>query len=59
MAQAGNRILLLDADFRKPMQHRIFEIDAKVEAGTPENVVRIVPENSRTLKFTSHGFEEE
>ncbi len=26
MAQAGNRILLLDADFRKPMQHKIFEL---------------------------------
>lgn len=27
MAQAGQRTLLLDADFRKPMQHNIFEID--------------------------------
>src|SRR5205807_7763887 len=26
MAQAGNRILLLDADFRKPTQHKIFDI---------------------------------
>jgi polysaccharide biosynthesis transport protein len=26
MAQAGNRILLLDADFRKPTQHKIFEL---------------------------------
>jgi polysaccharide biosynthesis transport protein len=26
MAQAGNRILLLDADFRKPMQHKIFNL---------------------------------
>lgn len=24
MAQAGNRVLLIDADFRKPMQHKIF-----------------------------------
>lgn len=30
MAQAGNRILLLDADFRKPTQHKIFEIDKKI-----------------------------
>jgi capsular exopolysaccharide synthesis family protein len=30
MAQAGNRILLLDADFRKPMQHKIFEIESKL-----------------------------
>jgi hypothetical protein len=35
------------------------EIEAMVEAGTPENVVRTVTENSRTLKFTTHGFEEE
>lgn len=27
MAQAGNRILLIDADLRKPMQHNIFEVD--------------------------------
>jgi hypothetical protein len=35
------------------------EIEAQVEAGTPENVVRTVTENSRTLKFATHGFEEE
>jgi hypothetical protein len=35
------------------------EIEAEVQAGTPENVVRTVMENSRTLKFTTHGFEEE
>ena len=27
MAQAGNRVLLLDADFRKPAQHKIFELE--------------------------------
>jgi len=27
MAQAGQRTLVLDADFRKPMQHRVFEIE--------------------------------
>jgi hypothetical protein len=32
------------------------EIEATVEAGAPENVVRTVTENSRTLKFTTHGF---
>jgi len=27
MAQAGQRTLILDADFRKPMQHNVFEIN--------------------------------
>ena len=35
------------------------EIEATVPSGTPENVVRIVTENSRTLKFDSHGFEQD
>jgi capsular exopolysaccharide synthesis family protein len=30
MAQAGHRILLLDADFRKPTQHKIFQIDKRL-----------------------------
>jgi capsular exopolysaccharide synthesis family protein len=29
MAQAGNRILLLDADFRKPTQHKIFDLNKR------------------------------
>jgi predicted AAA+ superfamily ATPase len=33
------------------------EIEATVPDGVPENVVRTVTENSRTLKFSSHGFE--
>jgi predicted AAA+ superfamily ATPase len=35
------------------------EIEATVPDGAPEHVVRIVTENSRTLRFTSHGFEAE
>ena len=35
------------------------EIEADVPAGTPDNVVRTVTENSRTLKFTSHGFKQD
>ncbi|HEC02582.1 MAG TPA: polysaccharide biosynthesis tyrosine autokinase [Phycisphaerales bacterium] len=27
MAQAGQKTLLIDADFRKPVQHKIFEVD--------------------------------
>jgi hypothetical protein len=35
------------------------EVEADVPGGTPDNVVRTVTENSRTLKFTSQGFEAE
>jgi len=35
------------------------EIEADVPNGTPDNIVRIVTENSRVLKFTQAGFEEE
>ena len=34
------------------------EIEAEVPGGTPDNVVRTVTENCRTLKFKTHGFEE-
>ena len=35
------------------------EVEAEIPDGAPENVVRTVTENSRTLKFTTHGFENE
>lgn len=35
------------------------EIEAKTPEGFPDNVVRIITENARTLKFKSFGFEEE
>ena len=35
------------------------EVDAMIPDGAPDHVVRTVTENSRTLKFTSQGFEEE
>jgi predicted AAA+ superfamily ATPase len=35
------------------------EIDVEVSGGVPENVVRTVTENSRTLRFTDQGFEKE
>jgi hypothetical protein len=37
----------------------ILEIEAEVLSGVPDNVVRIVTENCRTLKFVNHGFESE
>jgi len=35
------------------------EVEAVIPDGAPDNVVRTVTENSRTLKFTSQGFEKE
>ena len=35
------------------------EIQARVPGGVPDNVVRTVPENCRTLKFGSQHFEKE
>lgn len=35
------------------------EISARIPEGAPDQVVRIVTENASTLKFESHGFEEE
>ena len=35
------------------------EIEAEVPNGIPDTVVRIVTENSRTLKFINQGFEKE
>ena len=37
----------------------VLEIEAVIPDGTPDNVVRTVTENARTLKFEDHGFEEE
>jgi hypothetical protein len=34
------------------------EIEADIPSGAPDNVVRTVTENCRTLKFESSGFEE-
>jgi predicted AAA+ superfamily ATPase len=35
------------------------DIEARLPNGASDNLVRTVTENSRTLKFTSHGFEKE
>jgi len=35
------------------------EVEAEMPSGAPDHVVRTVTENSRTLKFTSQGFEKE
>jgi hypothetical protein len=33
------------------------EIEAEIPSGAPDNVVRTVTENCRTLKFENSGFE--
>jgi len=35
------------------------EVEAETPSGVPDNVVRTVTENCRTLKFMSQGFEKE
>ena len=35
------------------------EVEAEIPSGAPDHVVHTVTENSRTLKFTSQGFEKE
>ena len=45
---------LLGADVKLTL-----EIEASIPDGTPEHVIRIVTENSRTLKFDDSGFENE
>lgn len=45
---------LVDADVEVTL-----EIQATFPDGVPEGVLRVVTENSRTLKFTTSGFEEE
>ncbi len=35
------------------------EVEAEIPDGAPDHVVRTVTENSRTLRFTNLGFEEE
>jgi hypothetical protein len=35
------------------------EIEAHLPNGVPDHIIRTVTENSQTLKFSSHGFEDE
>jgi predicted AAA+ superfamily ATPase len=44
---------------RSARVHLTLEIEADLPEGAPDNIVRIVTENARTLKFRSQGFEEE
>jgi hypothetical protein len=35
------------------------EVEVEIPSGDPDEVVRVVSEKSRTLNFTSQGFEKE
>jgi hypothetical protein len=50
----GHLVALVGADVTVTL-----EIQARIPNGAPAKVVRTVTGNSRTLKFTSQGFEEE
>jgi hypothetical protein len=47
-------VALVDADVEIKI-----EISAEVVSGVPDDVVRTVTENAKTLKFEQHGFEED
>ena len=60
MAGAGKTTLALHLAGLMGSTVRVtLEIEAEIPSGAPDNVVRTVTENSRTLKFTSQGFEKE
>lgn len=46
IAQAGQRTLVLDADFRRPMQHRIFGIDRKAKGLSLVLAGKMAPEEA-------------
>lgn len=60
MAQAGQRVLLMDCDFRKPMQHRIFGIEdgigmTNVVAGQTSLGKAIKPTSTKGLYILPSG----
>ena len=56
-SQIADEVVAHLASLPRAMVTVTLEIDAEIPEGAPENVVRTVTENSRTLKFASHGFE--
>jgi len=61
LAQAGQKTLILDADFRKPMQHKIFEVNheeiglSSVLAGTTTLEEAIQPTKIQGLQLLTCG----
>ena len=58
-AQIAEEVLAHLAALVGARLHISLEIDAEVPKGIPENVIRTVGENARTLKFKTQDFEEE
>ena len=58
LGDAGKLAMALPAS-AKAGDKVTLEIEAEIPSGAPAQVVRTVTENSRTLKFTSQGFEVE
>ncbi|HWQ75598.1 MAG TPA: CpsD/CapB family tyrosine-protein kinase [Syntrophomonas sp.] len=52
MAQAGNRVALVDADLRKPMQHTIFEVDNR------QGLTSVLLRETETKKVMHNGLVE-
>lgn len=57
--RVGKALELLKAGLMGADVTVTLEIQAQVPAGAPDNIVRTVTENCRTLKFSDHGFEKE
>lgn len=55
--QIGNEVIAHLSGLVGAKVSGTLEIDAEVESGVRDNVVRTVTENSRTLRVTSQGFE--
>jgi capsular exopolysaccharide synthesis family protein len=61
MAQAGQKVLIVDADFRKPMQHKVFDLDngdkglSSVLAGTTTLADAIRPTEVKCLQLLPCG----
>lgn len=52
MAQAGNNVLIMDADLRKPTQHRIFNVSNNI------GLVNIMVQNEKLEKVAHNGLVE-
>ena len=59
MQKIADEVVQHLTSLNKGMVKVTLEIEAKEEDGIPDNVIRTVSENCKTLKFISQGFEDE